>query len=123
MTKRCGREGGGLVYSTDVGRTCPRCRRAQNECRCEQRLAGKRPAGDGTVRVGLLPAGEVLSILHRGPRETLPKAYGKIARTAKENGFELTPPGRHVLLTAPSRAGREAALTEIQVPFRRGPAG
>ena len=52
MTQNRGRQGGGLVYSTDVGRTCPRCRRAQDECRCEQRLAGKRPAGDGTVRVG-----------------------------------------------------------------------
>jgi effector-binding domain-containing protein len=79
--------------------------------------------GDGTVRVGLLPAGEVLSILHRGPRETLPKAYGKIARAAEESAFELSPPGRHILLTAPYRAGREDALTEIQVPFRRGAAG
>ena len=52
MTQNRGRQGGGLVYSTDVGRTCPRCRRAQDECRCEQRLAGKRPTGDGTVRVG-----------------------------------------------------------------------
>ena len=40
------------MYSTDVGRSCPRCRRALDECRCEQRLAGKRPGGDGTVRVG-----------------------------------------------------------------------
>lgn len=43
---------GGLVYSTDLGRTCPRCRRSVGECRCEQRLAGKRPSGDGIVRVG-----------------------------------------------------------------------
>ncbi len=43
---------GGLVYSTELGRTCPRCRRSLGECRCEQRLAGKRPAGDGIVRVG-----------------------------------------------------------------------
>lgn len=46
------RRDGGLVYSTDVGRTCPRCRRAIDECRCAQRLAGKRPAGDGVARVG-----------------------------------------------------------------------
>ncbi len=43
---------GGLVYSTDLGRTCPRCRRASDECRCEARLAGRRPTGDGIVRVG-----------------------------------------------------------------------
>ncbi len=40
------------MYSTDVGRTCPRCRRALDECRCAERLAGKRPAEDGPVRVG-----------------------------------------------------------------------
>ncbi len=43
---------GGLVYSTDLGRTCPRCRRAVDECRCAQRLAGKRSSGDGVARVG-----------------------------------------------------------------------
>jgi translation initiation factor 1 len=52
MKKGGGRRSGGLVYSTDVGRTCPRCRRSIDECRCEARLAGKRPSGDGVVRVG-----------------------------------------------------------------------
>jgi translation initiation factor 1 len=46
------RRDGGLVYSTDVGRTCPRCRRAIDDCRCAQRLAGKRSSGDGIARVG-----------------------------------------------------------------------
>lgn len=52
MKKGGGRRSGGLVYSTDVGRTCPRCRRSIDECRCEARRAGKRPSGDGVVRVG-----------------------------------------------------------------------
>ena len=52
MKKDGGRRSGGLVYSTDVGRTCPRCRRSIDECRCAVRLAGKRPSGDGVVRVG-----------------------------------------------------------------------
>jgi translation initiation factor 1 len=41
----------GLVYSTDVGRTCPECRRPVAECRCRQKAASAL-AGDGTVRVG-----------------------------------------------------------------------
>ena len=44
--------GGGnsrLVYSTDMGRTCPDCRQAQADCRCGQARAV--PAGDGIVRV------------------------------------------------------------------------
>ena len=52
MKKGGERRPGGLVYSTDLGRTCPRCRRSTDECRCEARLAGKKPSGDGVVRVG-----------------------------------------------------------------------
>ena len=39
---------GGLVYSTEVGRTCPVCRQAIASCTCK---AVQRPAGDGVVRV------------------------------------------------------------------------
>lgn len=39
---------GGLVYSTDVGRTCPTCRQAIAACTCN---AAQGPVGDGKVRV------------------------------------------------------------------------
>ncbi len=41
---------GGLVYSTDGGRTCPRCRKTLIECGCkaQARVIAK---GDGVVRV------------------------------------------------------------------------
>lgn len=41
---------GGLVYSTETGRTCPACRRALAECTCK---GGQSPVilGDGQVRV------------------------------------------------------------------------
>lgn len=41
---------GGLVYSTDTGRTCPTCRRGVAECRCREN--GPSPKRDGVVRVG-----------------------------------------------------------------------
>ncbi len=40
---------GRLVYSTDVGRTCPVCRQALGQCSCKS--ARRKPAGDGVVRV------------------------------------------------------------------------
>jgi len=40
-----------LVYSTDMGRMCPECRRPLTECRC-RREASTTPSGDGIVRVG-----------------------------------------------------------------------
>lgn len=39
---------GGLVYSTELGRTCPGCRHALAQCTCKANAA---PAGDGVVRV------------------------------------------------------------------------
>lgn len=40
---------GGLVYSTELGRTCPECRRPLAECRCAANQPA--PRGDGVVRV------------------------------------------------------------------------
>jgi len=39
---------GGLVYSTEHGRTCPGCRQPVAACTCKQAVV---PAGDGIVRV------------------------------------------------------------------------
>lgn len=41
---------GGLVYSTEVGRTCPVCGRALAACACKA-TAKAAPVGDGAVRV------------------------------------------------------------------------
>ncbi|HEY4320284.1 MAG TPA: translation initiation factor Sui1 [Gemmatimonadales bacterium] len=38
----------GLVYSTELGRTCPDCREALGRCRCH---ASQAVVGDGNVRV------------------------------------------------------------------------
>lgn len=47
---------GRLVYSTELGRTCPDCRNALAQCTCKQAaLATKQ--GDGQVRVSLQTKG------------------------------------------------------------------
>ena len=45
---------GGLVWSSQHGRTCPGCERPVPECTCESvgDSADGSPAGDGVVRVG-----------------------------------------------------------------------
>ncbi|HZZ10648.1 MAG TPA: translation initiation factor Sui1 [Paraburkholderia sp.] len=47
---------GGLVYSTEKGRTCPECRQALAECVCKAKAANA-AAGDGVVRVSLQTKG------------------------------------------------------------------
>lgn len=44
---------GGLVYSTDLGRTCPVCRQAVARCTCRAAAAAAAvPPSGGIVRVG-----------------------------------------------------------------------
>jgi translation initiation factor 1 len=45
-----------LVYSTEGGRTCPKCRQAQADCRCAAQAASA-VLGDGKVRVRRETAG------------------------------------------------------------------
>ncbi len=47
MGKR--KETGGLVYSTETGRTCPQCRQPVAQCGCSDE--SERPKGDGIVRI------------------------------------------------------------------------
>lgn len=46
---------GGLVYSTQLGKTCPGCRRPIAECVCGR--TSSVPAGDGNVRVSRVSKG------------------------------------------------------------------
>ena len=43
-------DGGGIVYSTDVGERCRNCQRPVRECVCKKGTPGK-AANDGVVRV------------------------------------------------------------------------
>jgi translation initiation factor 1 len=49
--KRPAQDGGGIVYSTDVGERCRNCQRPIRECVCKKGTPGK-SSGDGWVRVG-----------------------------------------------------------------------
>ena len=42
---------GGLVYSTDSGRTCPACRRPIAGCVCAASAPRATPSGDGVARI------------------------------------------------------------------------
>lgn len=39
---------GGLIYSTELGRTCPQCRRSLHECACARNTT---PVAAGPIRV------------------------------------------------------------------------
>lgn len=49
-SSRARADGGGIVYSTDIGERCPNCLRAIRECVCKKGTPGK-ASSDGIVRV------------------------------------------------------------------------
>ena len=77
-----------LVYSTDVGRTCPQCRAALAACRCGQPAA--RPAGDGIARVWRESkgrGGKTVTLVKGLPLDdTALQALGKQLRSACGSG-------------------------------------
>jgi translation initiation factor 1 len=78
---------GGLVYSTELGRTCPGCRRAMDACICQQT---KVPAGDGVVRVSRdtkSRGGKCVSVIKGVPLDaTALAALGKTLKAACGTG-------------------------------------
>lgn len=48
---------GGLVYSTELGRTCPRCRQPITRCTCKGSAGREAVDGNRPVRVGRETAG------------------------------------------------------------------
>lgn len=45
------RKSGGLVFSTEAGRMCPKCGWPAQRCACSRASISSVPAGDGVVRV------------------------------------------------------------------------
>lgn len=99
---------GGLVYSTELGRTCPDCRQQVNQCRC--RRSGAVPAGDGIVRVSRETGGRngksvtVVRGVLRAPQELeqlatqLKKCCGS-GGTVKDGVIEIQGDHRDAIIT------------------------
>jgi translation initiation factor 1 len=50
VTRKAPSDGGGIVYSTDIGERCPNCLRPVRDCVCKKGTPGK-TTSDGVVRV------------------------------------------------------------------------
>lgn len=106
-----------LVYDTDHGRMCPRCRKAMTSCRCGEELAP--PSGDGIVRVRReVRNGKtltvVLGVLLRKPEL---EALGKLLKarcgtggTVKDGAIELQGDHRDVVVAFLESKGHTVKL-------------
>jgi effector-binding domain-containing protein len=70
------------------------------------------------ISIRELPGGHCVSLIHKGPYETLGRSYEKIMAYIKEKGYQPKLPSREVYLKGPGmifRGNPENYLTEIQI--------
>jgi DNA-binding transcriptional MerR regulator/effector-binding domain-containing protein len=75
------------------------------------------------ISVRELPAIRCVSLIHRGPYETLGRSYERALRHAKEKGFKIALPTREVYVKGPGmifRGNPKNYVTEIQLPIESG---
>lgn len=109
---------GGLVYSTEHGRTCPNCRKPLAACTCKA-ASRAAPAGDGIVRVTRETGGrngKIVTVVRGLPLEaaalaelgrTLKAACGS-GGTAKDGVIEIQGDHRDTVVMRLEQAGYRA---------------
>ncbi|MEZ6193683.1 MAG: MerR family transcriptional regulator [Phycisphaerales bacterium] len=71
------------------------------------------------VDIRELPVIRCVSLIHRGPYDTLGRSYERILTYARDKGYEATLPSREVYLKGPGmifKGNPKKYLTEIQLP-------
>lgn len=72
----------------------------------------------GEIRVHELAGGKAVTLIHKGPYDTLTRSYEKISTYVKEHGYEVTLPSREIYVKGPGmilKGKPENYLTEIQM--------
>lgn len=75
-------------------------------------------AGDDGLGVKVVPAGTVVSAMHRGPYDTIAPIYDALAGWVAANGYVLAGPPREIYYSDPDEVAPEETLTEVQFPVR-----
>ncbi len=75
------------------------------------------------ISVRQLPAGQCVSLLHKGPYDELGRSYAKILEYVEARGYKIIQPSREVYLKGPGiilKGNPKNYLTEIQLPIECG---
>jgi len=81
-------------------------------------ITGKISLTDPDAEVRNLPAETVLSLVHKGPYDSIGLAYQKLMEYAASKNIELTGPFRELYLNDPQVTDPEDIMTEIQAPLK-----
>ena len=108
--------GGGLVYSTEHGRTCPTCRKALAACTCRAAQAARPAPSDGIVRVSRETGGRggrTVTVVRGLPLDAVAlaalaktlKAASGSGGTAKDGTIEIQGDHRDTVVAQLEQAG------------------
>lgn len=81
----------------------------------------RKPVEADGLDVRELPAARCVTLIHRGPYDTLSRSYARALAYAKDKGYELDLPSREVYLKGPGmifKGNPKKYLTEIQLPIK-----
>ena len=74
----------------------------------------------GDIRVRDLPGHEqVASVVHKGPFETIRKAYQFLMGWMEKNGYKMDGPDRTLYLNDPTQVAPDEILQELQIPITK----
>ena len=98
-----------LHYDTDY---------RENDANFEACMPVRKAIDKSDIQVRQLPGGHCVSLLHKGPYDTLGRSYAKILGYIKAHGLALELPSREVYIKGPGmifRGNPKNYLTEIQM--------
>lgn len=75
---------------------------------------------EGRVKIRIMPAHHVLTIIHKGPYQEIGSAYGMIMEHVMKEDHEMIGAPRESYLNSPEEVPESELLTEIQFPVVKG---
>ena len=81
-------------------------------------ISGRVMVTDPGIEVRNIPPQRVVSLIHKGPYESMGQAYAKLNEHITKNGLSYAGPMMDLYLNDPNKVSRDEVMTEIQAPIR-----
>ena len=81
-------------------------------------VSGRVTVADPSIEVRNIPSQRVVSLIHKGPYETMSQAYAKLNEYITRNSLSYAGPIMDLYLNDPNKVPRDEVMTEIQAPIR-----
>jgi effector-binding domain-containing protein len=81
-------------------------------------VSGRVTLTDANMEVRNIPPQRVLSMIHKGPYDTISQAYAKFGEHMVKKGYEYAGPPMELYLSDPQKTPPDEIMTEIQAPIK-----